>query len=80
MGLNEKMLPLGTTRRERTGDYIMTLEVVGWNDRARCNVWAEKARKYSPAQAVSTYQLTEAMRRSQDWERVRTMAKRVNNE
>jgi hypothetical protein len=78
MALNEKMLPLGKTRTERTGDYLYTLEVVGWNDRSKCNVWAEKSRRYSPAERINTYQLVEAMKESDDWEHTRNMAKRIN--
>ena len=45
---NHTMLPLGTTSKNRQGDYIITYEVVGWNDKAKCNQWAEKSKRYSP--------------------------------
>lgn len=32
MGLNERMLPIGKTKTDRTGDWLYTWEVVGWND------------------------------------------------
>ena len=35
MALDEKMLPIGKTRTERTGDYLYTMEVVGWKERLR---------------------------------------------
>lgn len=80
MALNEKMLPLGKTRQERTGDWLYTMEVIGWNEKLKCNVWAEKSKKYSPASCINTYQLVEAMKESEDWEHVRNMAKRIHKE
>lgn len=80
MALNEKMLPLGKTRQERTGDWLYTMEVVGWNEKLKCNVWAEKSKKYSPASRINTYQLVEAMKESEDWEHARNMAKRIHKE
>lgn len=78
MALNERMLPLGKTRQVRTGEWLYTLEVVGWNDRLKCNVWQEKSRRYSPAQRINTYQLVESMKESEDWEYTRNMAKRIS--
>lgn len=78
MALNERMLPLGKTRQVRTGEWLYTFEVVGWNDRLKCNVWQEKSRRYSPAQRINTYQLVEAMKESEDWEYTRNMAKRIS--
>lgn len=77
MPLNERMLPLGKTKTERTGDWLYTWEVVGWNDRSKCNVWAEKSKRYSPAQRINTYQLVEAMKKNDEWEHARRMAKRI---
>ncbi len=77
MPLNERMLPIGKTRTERTGDWLYTLEVVGWNDRLKCNVWAEKSKRYSPAQSINTYQLVEAMKESDEWDHARMIAKRI---
>ncbi len=73
---NHSMLPIGTTNKRREGEYLITYEVVGWNDRAKCNVWAEKNRKYSPANSINTYQLVEAIKSSQEWECARIMAKK----
>lgn len=78
MALNEKMLPLGKTKQERTGDFLFTWEVVGWNEKLKCNVWAEKSKKFSPAQRVNTYQLIEAIKESEDWEHARNLAKRLH--
>ena len=80
MALNEKMLPIGKTRTERTGDYLSTLEVVGWNDRLKCNVWAEKSKRYSPAERINTYELVEAMKRSDDYEHARNLARKINEQ
>lgn len=80
MGLNEKMLPLGKKRKERTGDYIYTLEVVGWNERLKCNVWAEVSKSYSPAERINAYELVESMKRSEEWDHAWTLARRINKE
>ena len=37
-----EMKPLGYTINEQQGDWLVTYEVVGYNDRAKCNIWAEK--------------------------------------
>lgn len=77
MGLNERMLPLGKTKTVRTGDWLYTLEVVDWNDKSKCNVWAEKSKRYSPAQSINTYQLVGAIKENEEWEHARMMAKRI---
>ena len=77
MPLNERMLPLGKTKTVRTGDWLYTLEVVDWNDKSKCNVWAEKSKRYSPAQHINTYQLVEAMKENEEWEHARMTAKRI---
>ena len=77
MGLNERMLPIGKTKTERTGDWLYTMEVVGWNDKAKCNVWAEKSKRYSPAHSINTYQLVEAMKENDEWNHAVNMAKRI---
>ena len=77
MGLNERMLPLGKTKTVRTGDWLYTLEVVDWNDKSKCNVWAEKSKRYSHAQSINTYQLVESMKENEEWEHARMMAKRI---
>lgn len=38
MALNEKMLPIGKTKTERTGDYLYTMEVVGWNESEKSHI------------------------------------------
>ena len=78
MGLNETQLPLGKTQTVRTGDYLYTLEVVGWNEKSRCNGWAEKSKRFSPAPGINGYQLAEAMKASDDFDYTKMMAKRVN--
>ena len=77
MGLNERMLPIGKTKTERTGDWLYTWEVVGWNDKAKCNIWAEKSKRYSPAHGINTYQLVEAMKENDEWNHAVSMAKRI---
>lgn len=77
MPLNERMLPLGKTKTVRTGDWLYTLEVVGWNHKSKCNVWAEKSKRYSPAQSINTNQLVESIKETEEWEHARMMAKRI---
>ena len=48
MSINTPMKPLGTTHKERQGDWLVTFEVVGWNEKCQCNTWAEKKRQYKP--------------------------------
>ena len=48
MSINAPMKPLGYTHSLQQGDWLITYEVVGWNDRAKCNIWAEKKRKFNP--------------------------------
>ena len=47
-----EMKPLGYTINEQQGDWLVTYEVVGYNDRAKCNIWAEKKRKYNPRPSI----------------------------
>lgn len=80
MALNEKMLPLGKTKQDRVGDWLYTREVVGWNEKLKCNVWAEKSKKYSPVSRIITYELVEAIKDAEEWDMIRNMAKRINKE
>ena len=80
MAMNEKMLPIGKTRTDRTGDYLCTWEVVGWNERLKCNMWAEKSKRYSPAERIVTYELVEAMKRSQEYDHAFNLARKINKE
>ena len=73
------MLPLGATRKERTGDYVYTLEVVGYNDKSKKNVWAEKSKKYSPAPRINVGRFTEAWNNNEDWERAKRLGREINN-
>lgn len=80
MAMNEKMLPIGKIRTVRTGDYLYTLEVVGWNERSRCNVWAEKSKRYSPAERTVTYELMESMKSSEEYDHAWNLARKINKE
>lgn len=53
MALNEKMLPLGKTKQMRTGDYLYTMEVVGWNEKLKCNV-GPRSQRNSRQRSAST--------------------------
>lgn len=48
MSINTPMKPLGTTHKVQQGDWLVTFEVVGWNEKCKCNTWAEKNRKWHP--------------------------------
>ena len=48
MSINTPMKPLGTTHKVQQGDWLITFEVVGWNEKCKCNTWAEKKRQFSP--------------------------------
>lgn len=48
MSINAPMKPVGYTHKVQEGDWLITYEVVGWNERANCNMWEEKKRKFNP--------------------------------
>lgn len=52
IGMNTPMKPVGFTHSLQQGDWLITYEVVGWNERAKCNIWAEKKRKFSPRPSI----------------------------
>ena len=52
MSINAPMKPLGYTHSLQQGDWLITYEVVGWNERAQCNIWAEKKRKFNPRPSI----------------------------
>ena len=48
MSINAPMKQIGAAHKERQGDWLVTFEVVGWNEKCQCNTWAEKKRQFSP--------------------------------
>lgn len=40
--------PIGFTVKYREGDWMVTYEVIGYNERSGSNVWGEKKRQWSP--------------------------------
>lgn len=40
--------PIGFTVKHREGDWMVTYEVIGYNERSGSNVWGEKKRQWSP--------------------------------
>lgn len=42
------MLKIGTTRKERCGDYVRTLQVVGYNRQQTHEVWEVIREQYNP--------------------------------
>lgn len=73
---NHTMLPLGTTSRDRQGDYIITYEVVGWNDKAKCNQWAEKSKRYSPC-SIDTASLYRYEDSKENYDRLKNIRQRA---
>ena len=70
-----EMKPLGYTINEQQGDWLVTYEVVGYNDRAKCNIWAEKKRKYSPRPSIS--QAIEAIERDREWQQTKMLHRQI---
>ena len=48
MSWNAPMKPIGSTHKVQQGDWLVTYEVIGWNERTQSNIWAEKKRQYEP--------------------------------
>ena len=47
------MKPIGYTVKTQQGDWLITFEVVGWNEKNQANVWQEKRRKWNPRPQLS---------------------------
>ena len=73
-----EMKPLGYTITEQQGDWLVTYEVVGYNDRAKCNIWAEKKRKYSPRPSIS--QAIEAIDRDREWQQTKMLHRQITEQ
>lgn len=71
----KQMKPLGYTITKQEGDWLVTYEVVGYNDRAKCNIWAEKKRKYSPRPSIS--QVIEAIDRDREWQQTKMLHRQI---
>ena len=52
MDYNAPMKPIGYTHKEQQGDWLVTYEVIGWNDKIKCNLWAEKKRQWKPRPTI----------------------------
>lgn len=77
MALNERMLPIGKKKTTRTGDYLYTWEVVGWNDKAKCNIWEEVSKRYSPATRINYARAVEMIEDSIEHEHALYMARNI---
>ncbi len=71
------MLPIGRTATERQGDWIITWEVCGWNERLQVNVWQEKKHQYKPLPSIS--EAIKAIEANRDWEHAKMMHKRITD-
>ena len=67
----EKEKKIGTTMKERCGDWVTTFECIGYVNGH--NVWQEKKRQYSPqpnyAEALRTIELDRAYQRTKNLHR-----------
>lgn len=52
MDYNAPMKPIGYTHKEQQGDWLVTYEVIGWNDKIKCNLWVEKKRQWKPRPTI----------------------------
>ena len=50
--MNEVMKPLGSTMKERQGDWLVYYEVVGYKNGH--NVWQVKAKRWSPSPTIAS--------------------------
>ena len=50
--MKEVMKPLGSTMKERQGDWLVYYEVVGYENGH--NVWKVKAKRWSPSPAIAS--------------------------
>ena len=78
MSIDAPMKPLGYTHSLQQGDWLITYEVVGWNDRAQCNIWAEKKRKYNPRPSIS--QAIEAIDRDREWQQTKMLHRQITEQ
>ena len=75
-GFPNEMKPIGYSVKERQGDWIITWEVVGYNEKLRCNTWAEQKRSYSPRPSLTEAMV--AMDRDRDWQATRMLHKQIS--
>jgi hypothetical protein len=52
MSWNAPMKPIGSTHKVQQGDWLVTYEVIGWNERTQSNIWAEKKRQFHPRPSI----------------------------
>ena len=49
----KQMKPIGYTVKTQQGDWLITWEVIGYNEKTQANVWQEKHRKWNPRPQIS---------------------------
>jgi hypothetical protein len=72
----KEMKPVGFTVKRREGDWMVTYEVVGYNERSGCNVWAEKKRQWSPR--PSLVDAIAAIDRERGYQVTKLLHRRIN--
>ena len=74
MDFPKEQKPIGYTVTRQEGDYKVAYEVVGWNEKSQCNVWAEKKRLWKPRPTFSS--TIDSMQREIDAQYIKTLRKR----
>ena len=69
------MKPIGATKKERHGDWVYTMEVVGYNEKIPCNIWAEKKREYDPHPYLRD--IIASIERDRDMEYTKNLRRRI---
>ena len=78
MSIDAPMKPLGYTHSLQQGDWLITYEVVGWNDRAKCNIWAEKKRKFNPCPSIEA--AIRGIEQEEQYQRTRLLHQRTSKD
>ena len=73
--LTREMKPIGYTVKTQQGDWLITFEVVGYNEKNQSNVWAEKHRKWNPRPSLS--QVIEAIDRDKEWQQTKMLHRQI---
>ena len=76
MSITAPMKPLGTTHKVQQGDWLVTFEVVGWNEKCKCNTWAEKKRQFSPRPSYEW--VLRSIEAEEQMQRTRALHQRLN--
>ena len=73
--LPKEMKPIGYTVREQQGDWLITWEVIGYNENLHCNVWAQQKRTWNPRPSLS--QVIEVIDRDKEWQQTKMLHRQI---